>query len=146
VDQLRTALVSSGYQVDAAHTWDWTQPSFTSFRVSDSATGRVLTVVVYPTTSAADTARLQAAHGQAQNATVSDGPYLAVGFGPSTWNGNVAMVESTESELERLYQAQVDRDNGVVDEVSSVAADFERPAVAVDVDFQEALVRSAVNL
>jgi hypothetical protein len=58
---------------------------------------------------------------------------------------NVAMVESRESLLERLYQAQVDRDNGVL-EVQSAALSDERPAVVVDVDFQQALLNGAVNL
>src|SRR5215813_5612274 len=72
VDQTRAAFASTGYQVGDAHTWDWTQPSFTSFRVSDPATQRILTVVVYPSTAGADTARLEAARGVAQNSSTSD--------------------------------------------------------------------------
>jgi hypothetical protein len=145
VDQVRAAFAASGYQVGAAHTWGWTQPAFTTLRIADGGTGRVVTVIVYPSADAAGTARLQATHGQAQGAT-STGPYLVTGFGPSVWQGNVAMVESTESVLERLYQLQVDRDNGVLDGPPTSAADDERPLIAVDLDFQQALVGGAANL
>jgi hypothetical protein len=146
VDQIRSAFVASGYQVGDTHTWTWTQPGFAALRVSDEVSGRVLTVIVYPSVDAADTARLQAARAQTQNATSSTGPYLVTGFGPSVWNGNVALVESTQVLLERLYQRQVDRDNGVLDELPPSGADDERPLVAVDLDFQQALVRGAANL
>jgi hypothetical protein len=105
----------------------------------------VLSVLIYSTAAAAEAARLQAACGQAQSASSSTGPYLATGFGPSVWMGNVAMVESRESLLERLYQAQVDWDNGVLD-LPSAALNDERPAVVVDVDFQQALLNGAANL
>ena len=44
-----------------------------------------------------------------------------------------------------LSQAQVDRDNGVLD-VGSAALDDQRPAVVVDADFQQALLNGADNL
>jgi hypothetical protein len=144
-NQIVAAFASSGYQVDEPHTWSWTQPPFTSVRVRDLATGRVLSVLIYPSAAAAEIARLQAAHAQGQSVISSTGPYLVTGFGPSLWMNNVALVESRESLLERLYQAQVDRDNGVLDVQSAALAD-ERPAVVVDVDFLQALLNGAVNL
>jgi hypothetical protein len=77
--QIVAAFASSGYQVDEPHTWNWTQPAFTSVRVRDPATDRVLSVLIYPTAAAADTARLQAARAQAQSAISSTGPYLVTG-------------------------------------------------------------------
>src|SRR5215471_19719475 len=144
-DQVRAAFASSGYQVGEPHTWNWTQPPFTSVRVLDQSTDRVLNVLIYPNAAAAETARLQAARGQGQTAISATGPYLVTGFGPSLWMSNVAMVESRQALLQRLYQAQVDRDNGVLD-VGSAALDNERPAVVVDADFQQALLNGAVNL
>ncbi len=142
-EQVRAALGNAGYQVGEAHTWTWMQPPFSAFRMSDAATDRVWTVVVYPDPAAANEARLHAADGQSLNETVSNEPRLVIGFGPSVWYGNVALVQSTESRLGRLYLLQTDRDNGVYD-----AADptIERPDDAVDLDVRNALVNSAVNL
>jgi hypothetical protein len=105
-NQIVAAFASGGYQVGEPHTWTWTQPPFTSVRVLDQTTDRVLRVLIYPSAAAAETARLQATHAQAQSVTSSTGPYLVTGFGPSVWMGNVPMVQSRESLLERLYQAR----------------------------------------
>jgi hypothetical protein len=143
VEQVRQAFSYAGFTVDAAHTWDWTSPSFTSFQVHDSASDRVLMVLVYPSGVAAEAARLQAAsHEQSSHAS----PHLVIGYGLSSWNGNVALVETTGSELNRLYQAELDRDNDLY-----ITPDIAQPVVsqsdvAVDIDFQQALENGAVNL
>jgi hypothetical protein len=147
VEQARAAFAGAGDQVDAAHTWDWMAPSFSSFQVRDTASDRVLMVLVYPGADAAQAARLEAAaHEQALNAgiPVSDAaPHLVTGYGPSTWMGNVALVETTGSQLDRLYKAQLDRDTGLsVD--PQLTQDPIDAGVAVDIDFQEALQRGAV--
>jgi len=143
VNRARNAFASGGYQVGEAHTWTWTQPPFSSFRVEDATTGRVLMVVVYPSAQAADTARNAAEPRQAQDNSGSIGPYLVTGFGPSVWNGNVAIVQSSNSLLQRLYQAQVDRDNAVLEDTPE-ATDYARPAVTVDLDFRQALQDAGV--
>ena len=145
VDEIRSRFARSGYQVGDAHSWDWTVPPFTSFRVSDGPSGRVLAVVVYPSTDAADTARALAARDQAQNTRKVNGPYLVTGFGPTLWNGNVAMAESTDVLLMRMSQIQVGRNDAMFD-APSLAASEPPPSVAVDLDFQQALVGSAANL
>jgi len=150
VDQVRSSFSSAGFQVDQAYDWSWTRPPVTSFQVRDQNTGRVLMVLVYPSATAAMAAQLEAeTHeqalqgGQAVNGTA--GPHLVVGYGPSLWNGNVALVETTQAQLERAYQAQADRDNGIyVDQ--SVVEDPGTPDIAVDLDFQQALQNGAVNL
>jgi hypothetical protein len=147
VEQARGAFARAGYQVDAAHTWDWMAPSFSSFQVRDTANDRVLMVLVYPSADAAQAARLEAAaHEQMLNVESPErdaAPRLVTGYGPSTWIGNVALVETTGYQLDRIYKAQVDRDAGLyVDPQlmqSPIGAD-----VAVDPDFQQALQRGAV--
>jgi hypothetical protein len=111
------------------------QPPFTSFRVSDPDTGRVLTVVIYASTSEAAIARVEAEHGQLLDHSGIDGPWLVRGFGPSVWNGNVALVQSTESHLKR-----VGSNNGMYDNPASLQ---EPVADAVDLDFQQALIKRA---
>jgi len=150
VDQVRSAFNAAGYRVDQANTWDWTRPPVTSFEVHGLNDGRVLMVLVYPSTTAANDALLQAeSHEQALNAgqasTGGSGPHLVAGFGESSWSGNVALVETTESQLDRMYQAQMDRDNGILgNEV--VLDDPAAPNIAVDLDFLQALQSSAANL
>jgi hypothetical protein len=68
------------------------------------------------------------------------GPHMISGYGRSTWNQNVALVETTQPDIDRRYQAQVECDSG---------AGLDQPPpseVAVDPDFQQALQRGAVNL
>src|SRR5205085_12138891 len=94
----------AGYQVDPAYEWEWTSPPVTSFQVHDPVGDRIVMVLVYPSNSAAALAR-QDASAQRE--------HLVIGYGPSSWNGNVALVQSSPWQLERAYQAQADRDNGV---------------------------------
>jgi hypothetical protein len=148
VDQARQVFAGAGFQVDEALSWDWTSPPVKSFQVHDP-NGRILMVLVYGSTTAAEAGRLQAqAHEQAQQAgqTVSGvGPHLVTGYGTSVWRGNVALVQTTQSELNRVYQSQQDRDNGQYVE-GTAAVEAGAPLVAVDLDFQQALDNGAVNL
>jgi hypothetical protein len=150
VDQVRGAFTTAGYRVDGATSWDWTRPPVTSFEVHGLNDGRVLMVLVYPNMTAANDALLLAqSHEQALNAgqpLASRGaPHMVSGFGMSTWSGNVALVESTESQLAAMYQAQVDRDNGVISDQVMVD-DPSAPNIAVDLDFLQALQGGAANL
>jgi hypothetical protein len=62
------------------------------------------------------------------------------GYGEAAWQGNVALVQSSVYALGQYYQAQQDRENGLVVQVgqSARAADLVAPG-RVDVDFLMAL-------
>src|SRR5579864_1284778 len=130
VDDVRESFISSGFQVDRPHAWTWMNPPFTSLQVRDPASQRVLMLMIYPDSAAAKTARSQAlAHepGQAE-------PHLIEGYGPSVWSDNVALVETTQSELDQLSQARSDEANGVeVD--TNLAWEHSVTNDAVDLDF-----------
>ena len=148
VEQAREAFAGAGYQVDEALTWSWTSPPVKTFQVRDLH-GRILMVLVYGSTTAAQAERLQAAAReqaqQAQPALSSVAPHLVLGYGTSVWRGNVALVQTTQWELDREYRVQEARENGVFVESSLVGEP--RPALfAVDFDFQQALENGAVNL
>jgi hypothetical protein len=142
VDEARDALVSGGFQVDRPHVWTWMNPPFTSLQIRDPASQRVVLLMIYPDAAAARTARMQALAHDAVQAE----PHLVEGYGPSVWTGNVAMVESTQSELDRLFQTRLDDANGVqVD--TNLAWEHSVNNDAVDMDFQQALVNTGtVNL
>jgi hypothetical protein len=139
-DQVRAQFIGAGYQVDAPTTW-WTNGS-TTFLVHDplgqaDTNARVVMVLVYPDleTAQADRQRTDAMSG-------SDfGPQLVPGYGPSVWQGNVAMVESTFGELNRQYQAQLETDLGTAIAVgrSQTTEPAQRPQIVattrVDADF-----------
>ena len=73
-------------------------------------------------------------------------PHVVEGYGPSVWNGNVAMVESTQSELDHLFQTRLDDANGVQAD-TNLAWEHSVTNDAVDIDFQQALVNAGtVNL
>jgi hypothetical protein len=131
-EQARTALAEAGYQVDEALNWEWTSPPVSAFRVHDAAQGRVLMVLVYPNTDATELAR-------------SRGPHLVVGFGESVWKGNVALVQTNQTDLDRVYRWLNDRASGMPLNQNS-GADPSQPSVAVDLDFLQALNASVVNL
>jgi hypothetical protein len=59
VEQVRSAFSSAGYQVDQAQDWTWASPPVTSLQVYDSAADRVIVVLVYPSTTAAQAALLE---------------------------------------------------------------------------------------
>jgi hypothetical protein len=147
---VRDAFVAAGYAVDQADSWNWTRPPVTSFQVHDAGRDRVLMVLVYSSTTAAEAARLEAeTHEAAMNGgipVISDsGPHLIVGYGPSVWTGNVALVQTTESQLKQAYTSQVGQDtnqHNLVD--TTTTRDWTGPLV--DADFQEVLQSSSVNL
>jgi hypothetical protein len=61
------------------------------------------------------------------------------------WNGNVALVETSGSQLRQLQQAQLDRDNNDSME-TDVSQTPGQMRMVVDLDFQQALQRTTVNL
>jgi hypothetical protein len=149
-DHVRAAFVAAGYDVGQPDSWNWTSPPVTTFQVRDAGQDRVLMVFVYSSTTAADAARLEAeAHEQALNGGIpmlsDSGPHLIVGYGPSLWDGSVALVQTTQSELARAYQSQVDRDAAQHLDVHNADAGHST-APPVDADFQEVLQSSLVNL
>jgi hypothetical protein len=106
--------------------------------VTDPATDRVLTVVIYASTDDADTARIEAARAQLGDPGGVDEARLVSGFGPSVWTANVALVQSTESRLDRIGT-----NAGMYDHVGPGL----QPVVdTVDLDFQQALINGVVNL
>jgi hypothetical protein len=151
LEQVRAAYASAGYQVEAPLTWDWTRPPVSTFRVRDPGHDhdRVLMVLVYPSSSAAIAGRLQAqAHDEALSGgqPIIDsgvGPHLVFGYGPSTWRGNVALVQSTDSELARIYSTEAYRD---MDVDRAPLAESAPLALPVDLDFLQALDTSVINL
>jgi hypothetical protein len=133
VEQIRGVFAGAGFQVDSALNWDWTSPAVSTFRVHDASQGRELMVLVYPDTAAAQIAS-------------SQGSRLVVGYGESVWRGNVALVQTTQAELDRALQLQNDRDNGLLPIGSAVVREPGLPSYAVDLDFLQALENSAANL
>jgi len=149
LEQVRTAFVAAGYQVENPLIWEWMQPPVSTFRVHDTAQDRVLLVLVYPSARAAVDARLQAeVNDQMRQAgrpvtSGGEGPHLVTGYGPSTWLGNVALVETSESALSRAFSEQTERDA----QMSGTAlANWTPPDVAVHLEFIQALTTSVTNL
>jgi len=148
VDQVRDAFGIAGYDVDPVDAWTWTTPPVTTFQVRDPGQDRVLLVLVYASMTAAQAARGEAeAHEQAWNGRASlnaeAGPHLVAGWGPSTWSGNVALVQTAQSELVRAYQVQVDQDGGGK---PGLTAEGNESVRLVDADFQEVLRNSTARL
>jgi hypothetical protein len=107
-------------------------------------------VLVYPDLATAQAERSLARAHQASDSTyasMSDiGPRVVPGYGPSTWLGNIALVESTLGQLGQLYSAQHTQDDP-----GAISADLEQPTPelvmhAVDLDFLAALDNGTVNL
>jgi hypothetical protein len=150
VEQVRDAFGGAGYALDESRAWDWTWPPVTTFEVHGRSDGRVLMVLVYPSMTAATDARLMAERHE-QSLNVGDrvvrgsGPHLVSGYGLSVWNDNVALVQSSEVQLERLYDAETNRDMRASGDVG-VVGDPSTPDISVDVDFLQALRGSAVSL
>jgi hypothetical protein len=84
---------------------------------------------------------LNAGPSTAENST----PHLVLGYGPSTWVGNVALVQMSAAHLAQTYQSQIDIDDGLYVSPNSVHGAGEALA-EVDADFQQALRSSVVNL
>jgi hypothetical protein len=101
VDQVRGTFAGAGFQIDGVHNWDWTSPPVSTVQIHDQSSGRVLMALVYPSSAAAQAARFQAQAREPADQSGSYGPHLVAGFGPSLWHGNVALQQTTQSELDR---------------------------------------------
>jgi hypothetical protein len=145
IEQVTLAFATAGFDAEPPRHWDWTSPPVTSFQVHDRATNRVATVLVYASTSAAQASRTQAEAHEPMPNSANPGAHLLLGFGPSVWNANVAMVETTKTHLKHLSQMQADCDSGAYVE-ADLLHDAWFPTFDVDVDFQQALNNSAVDL
>jgi hypothetical protein len=134
VGQARSGFVAAGYQVDEALAWNWTSPPVSTFRVRDPSSERIAMVLVYPTHQDADSARLRQRP-------------LVVGYAAETWRANVAVAQTTKSELDRLQQVQEDCDNGAIGDPAAVTVEAAsaRPAL-LDTGFIRALDLSASSL
>jgi hypothetical protein len=138
-EQARDAFITAGYATDPIIDWAWRTPSLEpvlrTFEVHDRPTQRAVMVLVFPSVEAAGVLR-----GELDTEQRSDrqDPVLLAGYGPSTWRGNVAMVEGTEPDLAMVAQPQADQD-----EDPSTRPDPQSP---VDPDFQQALNSSDINL
>lgn len=143
VEHVRASFASSGFQVDQPVSWEWTAPPVSRIVVRDLARGRVLMALVYPTRAAAFTARTQAL--AAQQADSDGGPPLVQGYGESVWVGNVAIVETTSSDLESLNQMLADRENCLDVDPERLEA-LSHPRVTVGADFLQALTTTFANL
>ena len=75
----------------------------------------------------------------------SESPHLVPGFGASVWTANVALVQSTQSTLDHLYQINSDRNTGMIGD-PALLREPGLASSAVDLDFLQALNNSAVNL
>ncbi len=142
VEQAYTAFSAAGYQVDPIVNWGWLSPSMSTFVVHDPLSERVLMVLVFPDAATAGVFRAQmAAHFQSE----ATDPYVIAGYGPSMWNGNVGLVESTESQLARVGELQAEQNRGMYVDVR-LTSDLSAPDIRVDVDFQQALHNGAANI
>jgi hypothetical protein len=133
IEQSRSALASVGFLLEPTLTWDWTSPPVSTFRAYDMAHDRVALVLVYPSADAATLAR-------------SRGDTPIDGFGPASWNGNVAIVQTNQGELDRLARIQDDRGNGVLSPDHDLVRAPGPPTLAVDFDLLQALFSGAANL
>jgi len=143
VEHVGYAFASTGFQVDQPVCWEWTSPPVSRIVVRDLTRGRVLMALVYPSTAAALSARTQAR--AAEPTHTAGGPSLVQGYGESVWVGNVALVQTTLSDLEILNQMLVDRENCLDVDPERLEA-LRHPHVTVDADFLQALTTSFVNL
>jgi hypothetical protein len=99
-EQVQGAFASRGYAVEESIDWNWLSPPSTTFRVRDVAGDRVLLAIVYAD-SATATAEQSKTH------------VLIRGYGPRAWWQNVALVQSSDSELRRLFAAELECDLGM---------------------------------
>jgi hypothetical protein len=101
VESVRAEFLARGFEVGAAVHWTWPTPGLTTFSVRDGLADRILLVLVYPDVITADRERLRVA---------GDLTPVVAGYGPSTWRGNVAIVQSSEYELRRAYGGESGRE------------------------------------
>jgi hypothetical protein len=136
-ESIRAEYLAQGFQASTAITW-WTNGS-TTFTVEDpteqnSPSARILMVIVYP-----DAASAEADHRA--------GAHLVPGYGPSVWWGNVALAQTTRSELARRYAAEVNNDDPSFVRTAATPEIVAEPSYPVGVDFVAVLQNSGtVNL
>jgi hypothetical protein len=125
-EQVRGRYLAEGFQASQPTTW-WTNGS-TSFTVEDPAeqsspSARVLMVIVYPDAASAEAER-------------ADGGHVVPGYGPSILQRNVALMQSTRSELARRFADELNRDDpsylGTAREAQTVVGE---PSYRVALDF-----------
>ena len=135
-EQVQADYLAQGFRTSTPQKW-WTNGS-TTFTVEDpteqnSPSARTLMVIVYPDLASADAER-------------RDGARLVPGYGPSVWQGNVALVQTTRAELARRYALEVNGNDPTFvrtgAEQEMVAAE---PNYAVGLDFL-AVVQPMANL
>jgi hypothetical protein len=145
-EQARDAFMNAGYKadpiIDRAGRTPSLQTLLRTFDVHDPANRRMVMVLVFPSVEAAGLFRTTLAMDGETN---RPDPLLVTGYGPSLWRGNVAMVESTESNLARVAQLQAGQDTGIYADPSG-GPDPRAPDIQVDLDFQQALNSSDVNM
>jgi hypothetical protein len=155
VDQVRDDFSSQGYQVNGPITW-WTNNHVTTFTVFDRAqqpgqSSRVLMVLVYPDIATAqaeiDKAQAREAVEHPDQLTGATGPHLVPGYGPSLVRQNVALVESTQQELNQQYAAELAMNDQAMFGTGQATLATPTPMTqAVDADFLSALDNSIANL
>jgi hypothetical protein len=143
VDQVRNEFVADGYQVGAPIGW-WTNNHITTFTVTDGSeqNGRVAMVLVYP-----DAATAESEVAMADQSSDPAGPHLVPGYGPALVRDNVAIVESTQQELNQRYATERALQDAAEFGTSSVMPTAPTQVTkAVDADFLSALDASFDNL
>jgi hypothetical protein len=147
VEHVLGAFGGAGYVTEQPIAWDWTTPPVTTIRIHDPAQGRVVMALIFRSDADAQIGREQAAQRELLEGRTVDAarPHLVTGYGLSAWRGNVALVETSQTDLNRVFQAQADRDNGVYrdPDVVQAADSVDR---TVGSDFLQALDIGAANL
>jgi hypothetical protein len=147
VEQVRRAFSGAGYVTEQPLVWDWTAPPVTTIQIHDQAQGRVVMAMIYRSDADAQIGREQAALREQLEGRTPDAarPRLVTGYGLSAWRGNVALVETSQTDLNRMFQAQADRDNGVYRDPDGLLAS-DSVDRTVGSDFLQALDIGAANL
>ncbi len=146
-DAVRDDFIAAGYDASPATMW-WTN-RVTTFSARDASRDQILMVLVFPSLEAAQSERLQAAANDGDGNVANQHPLLVPGYGPSEWRGNVAIVQSSQSALARLYVAQYDDGQSILvrtgdDETDALAMRPIQVGRAVDADVLAILAPSAV--
>ena len=135
-EQVRNDYIAQGFVTSQPLTW-WNDGS-TSFVVEDpsersSPAARVVMVIVYPDAAVAQSAQQQNDH-------------LVPGYGPSILQGNVALMQSTRTELERRYAAELNSDDPTFAGVPNPNVVAEQPNYHVASDFLAVVQGELANL
>jgi hypothetical protein len=135
-EQVRAEYVDRGFQASRPITW-WTDGS-TTFTIEDptelnSPSGRVLMVIVFPDLASAEAAR------QADDR-------LVMGYGPSVFQGNVALVQTTRGDIMRRYAAEVNRSDPSYAGTDTSPEAITEPSYPVGLDFLAVLRSDTTNL